>query len=60
MDELNQVDTRAIEPLAQVIELHNVFREDIRTPGVSRAEALQNAPAKTGEFFKVPKVISDR
>lgn len=60
MDQLNTVPTDAVEPLAHVIDLHSVFREDRHVPGLSREEALQNAPSHTDEFFKVPKVIADR
>ncbi len=60
MDQLNLVDTANVEPLAHPIELSNVFREDVLRPGVSREEALKNAPARTAEFFKVPKVIAER
>lgn len=60
MEQLNTLDTTNVEPLAHVIELSNVFREDEIRPCVSREEALKNAPAKTDEFFKVPKVIADR
>jgi aspartyl-tRNA(Asn)/glutamyl-tRNA(Gln) amidotransferase subunit C len=60
MEELNTMDTSAVEPLAHVIELQNVFREDTLKPCLSREEALQNAPAKTEEFFRVPKVIGER
>jgi aspartyl-tRNA(Asn)/glutamyl-tRNA(Gln) amidotransferase subunit C len=37
--------------------LANVLREDEIKGSVSRDEALQNAPATDGVFFKVPKVI---
>ncbi len=60
MDQLNTLDTTGVEPLAHVIQLQNVFREDVLTPGVTREEALKNAPAHSEEFFKVPKVISER
>ena len=60
MEELNTLDTSAVEPLSHVIELQNVFRDDRRKPCISREEALQNAPAKSEKFFKVPKVIGDR
>jgi aspartyl-tRNA(Asn)/glutamyl-tRNA(Gln) amidotransferase subunit C len=60
MEQLNELDTTDVEPLSQVIELTNVFREDILRPGLTREEALRNAPARTGKFFKVPKVIGDR
>jgi len=60
MGQLNTLDTSAVEPLAHVIPLENVFREDVQTPGVTREEALKNSPAHSEEFFKVPKVISER
>ena len=60
MDQLNQLDTTTVEPLAQVVQIQNVFREDILVHGISQEEALKNAPAKTDAFFTVPKVISDR
>lgn len=60
MEQLNTLDTTNVEPLSHVIELDNVFREDIVKPGVSQEEALKNAPAKSRAFFKVPKVIAER
>lgn len=57
MEQLNSVDTANVEPLSQVIELQNVFREDVVTPSTPTAEALKNAPAATDQHFKVPKVI---
>ena len=59
MEQLNTLDTSNVEPLSHVIELQNVFREDVLRPSVSREEALKNAPSRTEEFFKVPKVIGD-
>lgn len=60
MEQLNQVDTTNVEPLSQVIEQSNVFRQDDLKPTLTREEALLNAPAKTDKFFRVPKVIGDR
>lgn len=60
MEQLNTLDTSSVEPLSHVIELQNVFREDVRRPSLPREEALKNAPSRTEEFFKVPKVIGDR
>jgi aspartyl-tRNA(Asn)/glutamyl-tRNA(Gln) amidotransferase subunit C len=57
MEQLNSVDTTGVEPLAQVIELQNVFRDDVVKPSTPTGEALKNAPAATSEHFKVPKVI---
>jgi aspartyl-tRNA(Asn)/glutamyl-tRNA(Gln) amidotransferase subunit C len=60
MEQLNKLDTSAVEPLSHVIELSNVFRPDEAKPGLTSEEALKNAPSKTDRFFKVPKVISER
>ena len=60
IDQLNKIDTSKVEPLSHVIELSNVFREDIVKPGIPSNDALKNAPAKTDRFFKVPKVITDK
>lgn len=57
MEQLNSVDTTNIEPLAQVIDLENIFRDDVVTPSTPTDIALKNAPAATDEHFKVPKVI---
>ena len=60
VEKLNKLDTANVEPLSQVIELSNRFREDVVKPGLSTEDALKNAPAKTDRFFKVPKVIGGK
>jgi aspartyl-tRNA(Asn)/glutamyl-tRNA(Gln) amidotransferase subunit C len=57
IEKLNELDTSKVEPLSHVIELSNVFREDVEKPSISAEEALKNAPAKVDTLFKVPKVI---
>jgi aspartyl-tRNA(Asn)/glutamyl-tRNA(Gln) amidotransferase subunit C len=60
VEQMNKLDTSRVEPLSHVIELNNVFRTDEVKQGVSTEEALKNAPSKTEEFFKVPKVINEK
>ena len=60
MEELNSLDTSGVEPLSHVIELQNVFRDDVCIPSLPRGEIMKNAPAHTEKFFKVPKVIGER
>ncbi|MGB9772967.1 MAG: Asp-tRNA(Asn)/Glu-tRNA(Gln) amidotransferase subunit GatC [Bacteroidota bacterium] len=57
IDKLNELDTSDVEPLSHVIELSNVFREDVVEPSYPVEEILKNAPERTEKFFKVPKVI---
>ena len=60
MEQLNRLDTTGVEPLFRVVELSNVLREDTLKPSLSHEEALRNAPARTDQFFRVPKVIGER
>ena len=58
IEKLNELDTENVEPLSHPVENFNVFREDDIKPSIDREQALKNAPDKTEEFFKVPKVIN--
>jgi aspartyl-tRNA(Asn)/glutamyl-tRNA(Gln) amidotransferase subunit C len=60
MDQLNELDTSAVAPLAQMVDQTNVFRADVRRESLPREKALLNAPQKSEEFFKVPNVLGDR
>jgi aspartyl-tRNA(Asn)/glutamyl-tRNA(Gln) amidotransferase subunit C len=57
VEQLQQVDTSGVEPLAHGVELRNVFREDRRTDSLPREEALENAPRRNHEAFLVPAVL---
>ncbi len=57
MNQLNEVDTSQIEPLLHMHYNSNVFREDIAQHTISKEEGLINAPAKTKDYFTVPKVM---
>lgn len=54
---LNELDTSNVEPTAHVLPLHNVFREDKVQPSLPREMALQNAPDRNEQFYRVPKII---
>lgn len=60
MDKLNELETTNIEPLSHVVELQNVFRDDVARPSPDVEEMLKNAPARKDSFFRVPKVIGDK
>ncbi len=57
VEKLNEVDTKDVKPLQHMSTEINIFREDEIKGSATREEALQNAPATDGIFFKVPKVI---
>lgn len=57
MDQLNELDTAAVPPMSHVLDLTNVFREDVVKQRISRDEALKNAPDADEAYFRAPKVI---
>jgi aspartyl-tRNA(Asn)/glutamyl-tRNA(Gln) amidotransferase subunit C len=54
---LADLDTDAIPPTAQTIELENILREDVAAPSLPQEAALRNAPERDGEFFVVPAIL---
>lgn len=56
IDRLQQLDTDAIPPTAQVVEVANTLREDVPRPGLDQVDALANAPAAVDGFFRVPSI----
>ena len=73
VDRLNQLNTEAVEPMAQVSDRYGVdqskqgserfayaARADLKEglrPSLPHEEAMRNAPETDGKFFEVPKVI---
>jgi len=57
MEKLNSLNTEGIEPTSHVLEISNVFRDDEPTPSLSPADALRNAPERSDNFYKVPRII---
>ena len=54
---LAELDTDAIPPTAQTIELENILRDDVVTPSLPVEAVLQNAPARSGDFVVVPPIL---
>ena len=57
VNQLQELDTDGVEPLAHALDIHNVFREDVPAPSLSVDAALANAPARKGDFYSVPAVL---
>ena len=57
VEKLKAIDTQSVEPTSHVLNMENVFREDVVKPSTVRDEALEHAPSRDGKFFKVPKVV---
>jgi aspartyl-tRNA(Asn)/glutamyl-tRNA(Gln) amidotransferase subunit C len=60
IEQLNELDTEDIEPMAQVLfdadETATLRPDVIRTP-LSNADAIANAASSGAGYFKVPRVI---
>lgn len=60
IDKLNELDTSAVEPMAQVLYEAGetaTLREDVVGVSFDSATALANAPLSGASQFKVPKII---
>jgi aspartyl-tRNA(Asn)/glutamyl-tRNA(Gln) amidotransferase subunit C len=54
---LSELDTEAIAPTAQTIELENILRDDVPAASLPVDEALAGAPERQGDYFVVPVVV---
>ena len=56
-EQISAVDTKGIEPMVTPSEIELVFRDDNKEECQSVEQALQNAPERMGNLFKVPPVV---
>ena len=54
---LGEVDTKDVEPLYQVYDYKQVFREDIVEEGLTREEVLENTVEKQYGYFKLLNIM---
>jgi len=54
---LNRLDTDAIHPTAQTIQMRNVTRVDEMRPSLTLEEALANAPKRRDDAFVVKTIL---
>lgn len=57
VDRLNELDTENVKPKEHVMNVKNVFREDVVNPSMSKENILRNAPEKDEGCFKVPRIV---
>lgn len=57
IDTIQQLDLEGVEPMTHAIPLVNQTREDVRRPGLSREDALLNAPDAEDGAFKIPRIV---
>ena len=59
VDQLAEVDTEGVEPMAHAVEVTNVFAADIVEPSLPREAALANAPRHNDRGYLVPAVLGE-
>ena len=55
--QLDEVDTEGVEPTYRVVDLANVFRDDVVLKSLSQEESLKNAPRRENGCFKSPRIV---
>lgn len=55
-EQMNEVDTTGIKPMAHAFDFVNVMREDEVVYEQTKEELIKNAPEEENGFFKVPKI----
>jgi aspartyl-tRNA(Asn)/glutamyl-tRNA(Gln) amidotransferase subunit C len=57
IESLSGLETENIEPMTTALDVDNRWRDDESVPGLSNAQALENAPSHDEECFLVPAVL---
>lgn len=57
VEQLGEVNTDNVEPLANVVDIKLRLREDVVSDGGQQEKVLANAPESMEGFFVVPKVV---
>ena len=55
--QLQDVDLAGVQPMTNPLDATNILRTDEPTPGLSREQALANAPKTDGTYFLVPEIL---
>jgi aspartyl-tRNA(Asn)/glutamyl-tRNA(Gln) amidotransferase subunit C len=59
VEQLGELDTEGVLPMAHAVEVTNVFRDDVVQESLPRDKALATAPHHDGACFLVPAVLGD-
>lgn len=57
VNQLDEVDTKGVEPMTRVVAMQLKKRHDVVMDGNIAKQVMQNAPMAEDSFFVVPKVI---
>ena len=59
ISQLEKINTKNVPPTTRAVEVTNVLREDVTEESIVRDDLLDLGPKREGEFYRVPKIISE-
>ena len=59
VDQLSELDTTNVLPMAHAVEMANVFADDCVQPSCDRELVLANAPKRDDACYRVPAVLGE-
>lgn len=59
VQQLEELDTSDVQPMAHAADLANVFADDVLRASLPREAALANAPKRDDACYLVPAVLGD-
>ena len=59
ISKLDEANVEGVEPMTQVNDMINSFREDKIKESLTREEAVKNAPCEVEGTFAVPRTVSE-
>ena len=59
IEQLQELDTENVPPTTRAIDVSNITRADQLEPYQDRDALLQNSPEQDGDYFRVPKILTD-
>ena len=59
INELNELDTENVEPMAHPVPASNIMREDKVSQEFTTDDMLSNAPQEEDGYYRVPKITDE-
>jgi aspartyl-tRNA(Asn)/glutamyl-tRNA(Gln) amidotransferase subunit C len=59
IEQLSELNTDNVQPMAHALEMQNVFADDAVGASLPLEAALANAPKKDAECYRVPAVLGE-
>ncbi len=59
VEQLAELDTDDVQPMAHAVDLENVFAEDTVRASLDRERIMGNAPHRDDECYRVPAVLGE-